>query len=110
MYGLLKRAALQPAEEAENKRLIAELLSARSPVQFGKEWRVQCNHDIVSASREEYPDDWVGVEQDRDEHGLVLLRFGGHFIGVNEHGKRSQKTDKDRQMWIPWWILEEFRI
>jgi len=106
MFGLLKRAQVSPAEELENHKMIAEMLARRSDIEVGKEWRVVLEHDNL-LSREEYPDRWVGVEQDRCGK-CVQLRFSGHFVGKNEKGHKVQKTDKQRLMWIPIWLLKEF--
>jgi len=107
MIGLLKRATLTPAEEAENKRLIKEIVERRNPVQVGKEWRVVCDGDNPS-SREEYPHRWVGIEQDRG-NDCVKLRFPKEFVGKNEKGHNERKTKK-RMMWIPHWLLKEFTV
>ena len=105
MIGLLKRATLSPAEEVENKKLIREIQERRNPVQVGKEWRVTLDHDNPS-SREEYPDRWVGIEQDRSVD-CIKLRFPKEFVGKNEKGQNEKKTKK-RMMFIPHWLLKEF--
>lgn len=110
MIGLLKRATLTPAEEADNKRLIAEIQARRDPAQPGKDWRVVLDHDNPS-SREEYPDRAVGIEVERGvDH--ILLRFPQAFKGKNEKGVGEVKTKKRGQhrytMWIPAWLLKEF--
>jgi hypothetical protein len=108
MNGLLKRKTLTPAEEAENKSMIAEIKARRSPVQLGREWRVVCDHDNPS-SRGEYPHRAVGTEQDREGH-YVKLRFSEHFVGTTEKGRKERKTDKTKSMWIPHWLLREFKV
>jgi len=106
MFGLLKRAQVTPAEELENDKMIEEIHAKRSDIEVGKEWRVTLDHDNPT-SHEEMPDRWVGVEQDRCGD-CVQLRFAGHFVGKNEKGHKVQKTDKQRLMWIPRWLLKEF--
>jgi len=110
MIGLLKRATLSPAEEADNKRLIAEIHARRDPTQLGKEWRVTLDHDNPS-SHEEYPDRGVGIEIERGVDD-ILLRFPQAFKGKNEKGSGEVKTKKRGQhrytMWIPVWLLKEF--
>lgn len=112
MFGLLKRATLSPAEEAENKRLVKEIMDRRDPTVIGKEWRVTLDHDNPT-SHEEMPDKWVGIEQAR-ERDCVLLRFPKEFIGKNEKGQPDRKTKKRGQhkhtMWIPIWLLKEFTV
>jgi len=112
MIGLLKRATLTPAEEAENKRLIAEIHARRDSAQPGKEWRVILDHDNPS-SREEMPDRAVGIEIERDSQ-CVLLRFPQAFKGKNEKGHAEVKTKKRGQhrhtMWVPRWLLKPFEI
>lgn len=110
MIGLLKRATLSPAEEVENKRLIAEIHARRDPAQPGKDWRVVLDHDNPS-SQEEYPDRAVGIEIERGmDH--ILLRFPQAFKGKNEKGVGEVKTKKRGQhrytMWVPHWLLKEF--
>ncbi len=110
MIGLLKRATLSPAEEADNKRLIAEIHARRDPECVGKDWRVVLDHDNPT-SREEYPDQWVGIEVGRTgDH--ILLRFPKAFKGKNEKGSAEVKTKKRGQhrytMYIPHWLLKEF--
>lgn len=110
MIGLLKRATLSPAEEADNKRLIAEIQARRDPACPGKDWRVVLDYDNPS-SREEYPDRAVGIEIERGlDH--ILLRFPQAFKGKNEKGVGEVKTKKRGQhrytMWIPHWLLKEF--
>lgn len=106
MIGLLKRATLSPAEEVENKKLIREIQERRNPVQVGKEWRVVLDHDNPS-SREEYPNRWVGIEQDRSLD-CIKLRFPKEFVGKNEKGGNERKTKK-RMMWVPMWLLKDFK-
>jgi len=105
MIGLLKRATLTPAEEAENKRLIREIVERRNPVQVGKEWRVVCDGDNPT-SREEFPHRWVGIEQDRGGD-FIKLRFPKEFVGKNEKGHNERKTKK-KMLWVPHWLLKEF--
>ena len=112
MIGLLKRARLSPAEEADNKRLIKEIQARRNPERIGKEWRVTLDHDNPT-SREEYPDRGVGIEVAR-ERDYVLLRFPQAFKGKNEKGHGEVKTKKRGQhrhtMWVPLWLLKEFTV
>ncbi len=111
MIGLLKRATLSPAEEVENKRLIAEIQARRDPERIGKEWRVVLDSDNPT-SAEEYPDQAVGIEIERGvDH--ILLRFPQAFKGKNEKGSGEVKTKKRGQhrytMWIPHWLLRDFK-
>jgi len=112
MIGLLKRATLTPAEQLENGKLINEILTRRDPVELGKEWRVVLDTDNPS-SREEYPDQWVGIELDRGDK-CIQLRFPKEFIGKNEKGHREKKTKGTGQhkhtMWVPEWLLKEFTV
>ena len=107
MIGPLKRVSLHPTFEAENKKMIAEILERRNPIQIGKEWRVVLDHDNPS-SCEEYPDRAVGIEQDR-EGNYIKLRFPTEFIGKNEKGHNEKKTRK-RMMWVPQWLLIPFQL
>jgi len=108
MIGLLKRATCSPAEELENDKMIAEIMAARSDVEVGKEWRIVLDHDNP-LSREEYPDRAVGIEQDRCGKE-IQLRLPTHFVGKNENGHKAQKTDKNRCIWVPKWLLKEFTV
>ncbi len=108
MIGLLKRASISPAEELENDKMIAEILARRSDVKVGKEWRIVLDHDNPS-SREEFPDRAVGIEQDRCGNE-IQLRLPTHFMGKNEKGAKVQKTDKNRLIWVPKWLLKEFTV
>ena len=111
MIGLLKRATLTPAEEADNKRLITEIQARRDPERIGKEWRVVLDIDNPT-SAEEYPDSAVGIEIERGvDH--ILLRFPVAFRGKNVKGAGEIKTKKRGQhfytMWIPHWLLRSFK-
>ncbi len=107
MNGLLTIARVaSPAEQADNKRLIREIIAARTPDTTGKEWRVVLDHDNPS-SRLEYPDRWVGIEIERSLD-CVKIRFPQEFYGPNEKGHKERKTHK-RMMWIPIWLLSDFR-
>ena len=113
MIGLLKRATLTPAEELANRKLVQEVHDRRDRVVIGKEWRVTLDEEN-GLSREEYPDRWVGVELDRDECDLILLRFPKAFVGKGEKGGSETKTKKRGQhrytMWVPDWLLKEFTV
>lgn len=107
MNGLLtKTRNATPAEQAENKRLIAEIMAKRNPDDVGREVRVVIDRDCPTQA-EEYPDRGVGVTQGR-EGELVKVRFSADFIGKNEKGRREQKTRK-KVMWIPHWLLVDYR-
>ncbi len=111
MNGLLTITRVAtPAEQADNKRLIREIIAARTPDYTGKEWRVTLDHDNV-LSQEEYPDRWVGIEIER-EGDLVCLRFPKVFRGKSEKGQGETKTKKRGQhlytMWVPKWLLRDF--
>ena len=111
MIGLLKRATLSPAEEAENKRLIAEIHARRDPACPGKDWRVVLDVDNPT-SKFEYPDRAVGVEIERGGYH-ILLRFPQAFKGKNEKGVGEVKTKKRGQhrytLWVPIWLLRDFK-
>lgn len=63
---------------------------------------------------DEYPANWVGVEQDYSpRERLVLLHFSKHFIGKSFRGGRSRperKTDPNKCLWIPEWFLVPFQL
>ena len=52
-------------------------------------------------------DEAAAIEQDRDETS-IKLRFPKEFVGKNEKGHNERKTKK-RMMWIPHWLLKEFK-
>lgn len=108
---LVRQREATPAEQAENKKLIREMIARRGPQRIeGKEWRVVIDEEFVPfGTRDEYPHRWVGTEIDFDDHKLVQLRFSKPFMGKNFKGHRTLKTDKNNMMWIPEWVLKEFR-
>ena len=63
---------------------------------------------------EEYPEGWIGqlTGEKSDSGSVAEVKFGRHFLGKQaERGKRNvQKTDRNKCMFIPAWLLQQVLI